>query len=237
MSFSGQVVLKTSGLARTVRPMESDSGSPDHEGLSALDMLGSICKFRRGETIFGEGDELQSSYKIVSGAVRLSRMTEDGRRHIVGFRGAGEFVGFEWEHEYALSAEAVRDVVAIRYMRARVDRMMEQRADVRESVVSLIRNELRSAHEHLITLGCQSARQRVANFLLQLGQRSKASDGDTIEIELGRQDMADYLGLTLETISRTLSEFKRVGAIALPKRRQIIVRNRAKLRAQTMMVN
>jgi len=207
------------------------------EGLSALDTLGSVCRFRRGETIFGEGDELRSSYKIVSGAVRLSRITEDGRRQIVEFRTAGEFVGFEWNGQYALSAEAVRDVVAVRFTRTRVDRMVEERSDVRDSLVALIRDELRSAHEHLITLGCQGAKERVANFLLQLARKARINDGDTLEVELGRQDMADYLGLTLETISRSLSEFKRIGAITLPKRRQIRILSRAKLRAQTVTIN
>ena len=207
------------------------------EGLSALDTLGSVCRFRRGETIFSEGDELRSSYKIISGAVRLSRLTEDGRRQIVEFRTAGDFVGFEWDAHCALSAEAVRDVVAVRFMRTRVDRLVEERSDVRESLVALIRDELRAAHEHLITLGCQSAKERVANFLLQLVRKTGAGDGETIEVELGRQDMADYLGLTLETISRTLSEFKRMGAIALPKRRQIRILSKAKLKAQSATIN
>ena len=180
---------------------------------------------------------MRCSYKIVSGAVRLSRMTEDGRRQIVEFRTTGDFVGFEWDGEYALTAEAVRDVVAVRFIRTRVDRLVEERSDVRESLVSLIREELRAAHEHLITLGCQGAKERVANFLLQLARKARVNDGEILEIELGRQDIADYLGLTLETISRTLSEFKRIGAIALPKRRQIKILSKAKLRAQTITIN
>ena len=209
----------------------------ERDGLSALDTMGSVCRFRRGEIIFGEGDELQCSYKILSGAVRLSRITEDGRRQIVEFRTAGDFLGFEWDGECALSAEAVRDVVTVRFIRNRVDRMIEQRSDMRESLVAVIREELRSAHEHLITLGCQGAKERVANFLLQLARKARINDGETLEVELGRQDMADYLGLTLETISRTLSEFRRMGAIALPKRRQIRILNKAKLRAQTVIIN
>src|SRR5690349_10562027 len=155
----------------------------EKEGLSALDTLGSVCRFQRGETIFGEGDELRSSYKVISGAVRLSRITEDGRRQIVEFRTAGDFIGFEWDGEYALSAEAVRDVVAVRYIRAPVDRLIEERSDVRESLDTLIREELRSAHEHLITLGCQGAKERVANFLLQLARKAKVNDGGTLEVE------------------------------------------------------
>jgi CRP/FNR family nitrogen fixation transcriptional regulator len=232
MSWSGHAAVSP-----IFSPFSVAADGTEKQGLSALDTLGSVCRFRRGETIFGEGDELKCSYKIVSGAVRLSRITEDGRRQIVEFRTPGEFVGFEWDGHYALSAEAVRDVVAVRYMRTRVDRLVEQRSDVRGSLVTLIRNELRSAHEHLITLGCQGAKERVANFLLQLARKAGVGDGETIEVELGRQDMADYLGLTLETISRTLSEFKRSGAIALPKRRQIRVLSTARLRAQSVAVN
>ena len=231
MSFSGQAVNQG-------HPQFSGNvAARDDNSLSALDSLGTVCRFGRNETIFGEGDELQCSYKIVSGAVRLSRITEDGRRQIVEFRGPGDFIGFEWVGECALSAEAVRDVTAVRYVRTRVDRMLEQRADVRDSVMTLIRQELRAAHEHLITLGCQTAKERVATFLLQLARRAGAKDGDMIEIELGRQDMADYLGLTLETISRTLSEFKRTGAIGLPQRRQIVIKSKAKLRAQMISLN
>jgi len=230
MSYSGHA-------ASSKFPPFLAAAACEKEGLSALDTLGSVCRFQRGETIFGEGDELRPSYKVISGAVRLSRITEDGRRQIVEFRTAGDFIGFEWDGEYALSAEAVRDVVAVRYIRARVDRLIEERSDVRESLVALIREELRSAHEHLITLGCQVAKERVANFLLQLARKAKVNDGGTLEVELGRQDMADYLGLTLETISRTLSEFKRIGAIGLPKRRQIRIISKAKLRAQTVTIN
>src|SRR5579871_1597355 len=224
MSYSGHAVSSKypSFLAAAA------SERIEKEGLSALDTLGSVCHFRRGETIFGEGDTLSSTYKIVSGAARLSRITEDGRRQIVEFRTAGDSDRLEWDGEYALSAEAVRDVVAVRYMRTRVDRLAAERSDVREGLVALIRNELRTAHEHLITLGCQGAKERVASFLLQLARKAGANDGQTIEFDLGRQDMADYLGLTLETISRTLSEFKRIGAIALPKRRQIRILSKAK---------
>jgi len=177
MSYSGQ-----SARSPRISRFSADAASShvEKEGLSALDIMGSVCRFRRGETIFGEGDELRSSYKIVSGAVRLSHITEEGKRRIVEFRTAGDFIGFEWDGHCALSAEAVRDVVAVRYLRTRVDRMAEERPDVRESLVAMMRDELRAAHEHLITLGCQSAKERVANFLLQLVRKAGAGDGETI---------------------------------------------------------
>lgn len=237
MSFPGQTASSSTvtrfPLGVAARPAtDVECGNE----LSALDTLGIVCRFKRGETIFGEGEELQSSYRIVSGAVRLSRITEDGRRQIVEFRVAGDFIGLEWDGQYALDAEAVRDVTAVRFARTRLDRLMAQRTALRDHVAALIRKELRSAHEHLITLGCPGAKERVATFLLQLVRRVRANDGQTIDIELGRQDIADYLGLTLETVSRTLSEFQRIGAIGLPKRRQIVLRSKAKLSAQTVSV-
>jgi CRP/FNR family nitrogen fixation transcriptional regulator len=246
MSFSGQAVhARTSSVlprfsgisAQLGRGSESGLTDTAGEGLSALDTLGTVCRFARNETIFSQGEDMRSSYKIISGAVRLCRLTADGRRQIAEFRVPGDFVGFEWVGRYALTAEAVREVVAVRYARTRVDHLVEERPDVRERMYGLLRRDLCAAQDHLITLGCQTAKERVASFLLQLAKRSDARDGVTIEMQLGRQDIADYLGLTLETISRTLSDLKRQGAISLPKRRQVVIRSTAKLLAQTAGVN
>ncbi len=246
MSFSGQAVRKSLPPMQSQFPVAKAPAAGGHPNavlgqendvLSSLDTLGSVCRFARNETLFDQGQDLQSSYKIVSGAVRLCRLTADGRRQIAEFRVAGDFVGLEWDGQYALTAEAVRDVVAIRYARSRVDRMIAERSDIREGVFGLIRRDLRAAQDHLITLGCQTAKERVASFILQLARRDGTRDGETIEMQLGRQDIADYLGLTLETVSRTFTELKRKGIIALPKRRQVIVRSTARLTAQTAGLN
>ena len=246
MSQSGQAIrARVSSMqpifsAISVSPMRGFETTPQHTadaGLTALDTLGTVCRFARNETLFSQGADLRSSFKIISGAVRLCRLTADGRRQIAEFRVAGDFVGFEWLGHYALTAEAVREVVAVRYARNRVDHLIEERQDVRERVFGMLRQDLCAAQDHLITLGCQTAKERVASFLLQLAKRAGARDGETIEIQLGRQDIADYLGLTLETVSRTLSELKRQGTISLPKRRQVVIRSTAKLRVQTSSIN
>jgi CRP/FNR family nitrogen fixation transcriptional regulator len=246
MSYSGQTIrmdvarplsgfpVAQPAVVPNLRVVRADTQS---DALSALDPLGSLCRFSKNETIFEQGEELQSSYKIVSGAVRLCRLTADGRRQIAEFRVSGDFIAFEWDGEYTLTAEAVRDVVAIRYVRTRVDRVIEQRSDVRERVFAMVRQDLRAAQDHLITLGCQTAKERVASFLLHLAKRGGAKDGEVIDMQLGRQDIADYLGLTLETISRTFTELQRKGIIALPKRRQVVIRNTPRLLAQTAGVN
>jgi len=196
-----------------------------------LEAVGSVVNFARNETIFGEGEEITASYKVLSGVVRLCRLTEDGRRQIAGFRLPGDLIGMEWTGEYEMTAEAVRDVSVIRYARSRLDRLSKERPSVRDHVLAHLRQDLRAAQEHLIMLGCQSATERVAAFLLQLARRAGARDGQDIDMQLGRQDIADYLGLTLETVSRTFSEMIVRGIIASPKRRHVVIKNMPKLRA------
>jgi CRP/FNR family nitrogen fixation transcriptional regulator len=205
--------------------------SIEFDAPAELDAVGSVVSFARNETIFDEGEEITASYKVVSGVVRLCRLTEDGRRQIAGFRLPGDLIGMEWTGEYEMAAEAVRDVSVVRYARTRLDRLSEERSSVRDHVLAHLRQDLRAAQEHLIMLGCQSATERVAAFLLQLARRAGARDGDDIDIQLGRQDIADYLGLTLETVSRTFSDMTARGIIASPKRRHVVIRNTPKLKA------
>jgi CRP/FNR family nitrogen fixation transcriptional regulator len=196
-----------------------------------LNTVGTVCNFARNETIFSEGEDMTATYKVVSGVVRLCRVTADGRRQIAGFRLPGDLVGVEWTDEYEMTAEAVREVVAVRYARTRLDRLFEERSSVRDHLLAHLRQDIRFAQEHLITLGCQSAMERVASFLLQTARRAGAVDGSVIDMQLGRQDIADYLGLTLETVSRTFTELKERRVIHTPKRRHVVVCSVPKLKA------
>jgi len=229
MSFSGQALRSTPHAGIAFAAPSSQFDSPPE-----LEAVGSVVDFVRNETIFNEGEEITASYKVVSGVVRLCRVTEDGRRQIAGFRVPGDMIGMEWTGSYEMTAEAVRDAVMIRYSRPRLDRLSQERASVRDHVLAHLRQDIRAAQEHLIMLNCQSATERVTSFLLQLARRAKAHDGDDIDMQLGRQDIADYLGLTLETVSRTFSDLKARGIIASPTRRHVVIRSIAKLRACTL---
>jgi len=227
MSYAGQIAARSFRQSRppvAIEDLESDSPIE-------LETVGTICNFSKGETIFGEGDAIDASYKVVSGVVRLCRLTSDGRRQIAGFRLPGDLIGIEWNGAYDMTAEAVRDVVVVRYSRARLDRLSHEKAVVRDHLLSHLCRDLRSAQEHLITLGCQSAVERVASFLLQLARRAGIGDGGVIDMQLGRQDIADYLGLTLETVSRTFTELTNRGLIATPKRRHVQINSKARLKA------
>ena len=115
MSFSGQAL-------RSVRPVLPPSMLPTARSMEfdappELEAVGNVVSFARNETIFDEGEEITASYKVVSGVVRLCRLTEDGRRQIAGFRLPGDLIGMEWTGEYEMTAEAVRDVTVVRYVR------------------------------------------------------------------------------------------------------------------------
>jgi len=227
MSYAGQAIQAAPFFPR------SATAVPDNElgGPAELETAGTVCDFSKGETIFNEGDLVDASYKVVRGVVRLCRLSSDGRRQIAGFRLPGDLIGIESNGEYDMTAEAVRDVVAVRYSKARLDRLSHEKPGVRDHLLSHLCRDLRSAQEHLITLGCQSAVERVASFLLQLARRAGVADGGVIDMQLGRQDIADYLGLTLETVSRTFTELTNRDLIATPKRRHVQIKNRARLKA------
>ena len=190
---------------------------------------GAECRFARGETLFSEGDVADHHYRILSGAVRLFRMTSDGRRQITGFRLPGEILGFEWGDDCEVTAEAASDVVAIRCSRVGFSRAIDEQSQVRNRVIDLLRHELCAAQAHLMILGRQSAEERVVSFLIDFAKRCHAGDGTPFDLYVTREDMADYLGLTFETVSRTLSGLKRDGYIELPEARQVVIRRANRL--------
>jgi len=197
---------------------------------SMLAALGNTVHFARNNTIFGEGDDAEYSYRILCGAVRLSKMMSDGRRQIAEFALPGDFIGINWLDEHAMTAEALNDVTVVAYARGRLERLGDENRDVRTELFDKLRHDLWAAQNHLVILGRQSALERVAGFLVQLMERNKDRDGARIDVPMTRQDIADYLGLTIETVCRMLTKLKSYGIIAIPDRHTITVRNAAALR-------
>ena len=197
---------------------------------SALASLGTIAHCNRNHTIFAEGDAADYSYKVLAGAVRLSKMMSDGRRQIAEFALPGDFFGINWLDEQAVSAEALNDVTLVCYARGRLDRLCDENHDVREEIFTNLRHDLWAAQNHLVILGRQSALERVASFFVYLTARSRTTDKNKIDIPMTRQDIADYLGLTIETVCRMLTKLKSSGTIDIPDRHTILVRNMAALK-------
>ncbi len=177
-----------------------------------------------GQTLFHDGDEAQHFFEIVSGTVRCCRLSPDGRRQIYRFAGAGDLLGLGGEATHSYSAEAVGPVVVRRRRLAALDAAMLGDARLRERVIGALREELAAVRLQMVLLGQMSAVERVATFLLSLAARAARPGGAgsrTIRMPMTRVDIADYLGLTIETVSRKINELKRLGLIELPAPNQV----------------
>jgi CRP-like cAMP-binding protein len=193
------------------------------EDLRALQQVGVKVRFARNETIFNDGDEAKSCYKVISGAVRLCKHMTDGRRQIADFLLAGDFFGFIQFGTYKFTAEAVGDVVLLCYPQGQVTRLSSAMPNLRGRLLVLLSQRLLGMQDHLVMLGQQTAKERVASFLLHIAERSDAEEGLVFDLPMSRQDIADYLGLTIETVCRMLSELKRERVIAIPNPNRVVL--------------
>jgi len=182
--------------------------------LVALERIGTRHTFQRNAEIFADGDAATDWFRVVAGTVRTCRLLPDGRRHIAGFHYAGDFFGIEGLPSRVSSAEAVGDVVVMRYPRKAIERLAETNPALARRLREMAFEGLADAQERMFLLGRKTAPERVASFILEVAQRCNRQR--KVELPMSRYDIADYLGLTIETVSRTLSAMKKAGAIALP---------------------
>jgi len=197
--------------------------SPVDEDLRALQQVGIKVRHGRNETIFNDGDDAANCYKVISGAVRLCKHMSDGRRQIADFLLAGDFFGFMQFGSYKFTAEAVGDVVLMCYPQRQVARLSNSMPNLRGRLLVLLSQRLLGMQDHLVMLGRKTAKERVASFLLHIAERSDAEEDIPFELPMSRQDIADYLGLTIETVCRMLSELKRERVIAIPSLSQVVL--------------
>jgi CRP-like cAMP-binding protein len=183
--------------------------------------------YARNEEIYAEEDETKYVYKVLSGAVRVTRLLSDGRRHVSAFHLPGEVFGFEPGQRHKFAAEAVVDSRVAMVRRSALEEAAQRSIEVSRGLWGLAEQNLERLHEHTLVLGRMSATQRVAAFLMEIAARTASSGA--VELQMSRSDIADYLGLTIETVSRTFSQLERDGAIEIPSARQIVFRNRARL--------
>jgi CRP/FNR family transcriptional regulator, nitrogen fixation regulation protein len=169
--------------------------------------------------IFAEGD--RAGYKVVSGVVRTYRLLADGRRQIDAFHLPGDIFGLEAGAEHRFNAEAVTEAQLEVHRREPRALAGDDGALAREVVASMMRG-LERAQDHMMLLGRKSARERIATFLLTMARRM-ACGGTALELPMSRTDMADHLGLTVESVSRAVTQLERDGLIALPPNRRMVV--------------
>jgi CRP/FNR family nitrogen fixation transcriptional regulator len=208
-------------------PSVARSGQLDE--LIALEQLSSRRSFARDEEIYAEGDRADCWFKVVSGTVRICKLMADGRRHIAEFFYAGDCFGLDGMVERAFAAEAVGDVVVVRFNRAATERLINERPALARRMCNMTLRSLAHAQTRLLLLGRMTAPERVASFLIELGERRDVQR--TLDVPMSRNDIADYLGLTIETVCRVLSAMKRDGTIAIPHPHRIQICDRDALEA------
>ncbi len=193
----------------------------------AIDMMGSPMTFAPNEEIFGEGEPSEYVYKVISGAVRTYKILADGRRQIGAFYLPGDIFGFETGQEHAFSADAIGRTAVRVVRRSAILALAERDNEAARELWTVAVRELHQAQERMLLLA-KSAQQRIAAFLLEMSKRLAASD--ILELPMSRQDIGDYLGLTIETVSRTFSQLVSEATIRLPSSRRVVVCNRHALR-------
>jgi CRP/FNR family nitrogen fixation transcriptional regulator len=192
-------------------------------GTSALDLMGAPMSYARNTEIFAEDEPAEYLYKVVSGTVRTSKLLSDGRRQIAAFHLPGDVFGLEAGELHHFSAEAIVDSTVLVARRSAVLALAGRDPEVARQLLAVTADSLDRAREHMLLLGRKTAVERLAAFLLDMADRGRGSGA--IELPMTRNDIADYLGLTIETVSRTLTQLQSEAAIAIPSSRRITLRD------------
>lgn len=205
------------------RPMGTPPTVERDTRAGSIALAGLQTSFARNTQIYREKEPAAHLYKVTSGTVRTCKVLVDGRRHIGAFYLPGDMFGLEPGHSHTASAEAVVDAEVLVIRRS----VATSFSSWDDEVTCLMRRELQQTQEHLLLL-IKTAPERVATFLLEMAARIQSSD--EVELPMSRRDVADHLGLTIETVSRTLTQLENQSVIALPTAKRIVLRNRAVLK-------
>jgi CRP/FNR family transcriptional regulator, nitrogen fixation regulation protein len=203
------------------------AGDGARDSLSeTMQFMGALMSYPRNTEIFGENEPADYVYKVVSGGVRTYKILSDGRRQVGGFYLPGDVFGLQFADEHVFSAEAITDTKVLVVKRSALTALAGRDATVGKQLFQLTSGELRRMQDRILLL-VKSAQERVASFLLEMAERACANN--IVELPMSRQDIADYLGLTIETVSRTLTGLETAAAIEVPSSRRIVLRNRSAL--------
>ena len=209
-------------------------GVLDSGELAQFKHSGTKIERTAGETIFFEGDRATHVYNLTTGALRLSKLLPDGRRQIAGFLFPGDFLGITMEDEHAFTAEAVVDSSLCQFPRARFDGFVDTHPHLERRLYAIAAHELAAARQQLVLLGRKTATEKVASFLLMLAKGTSCagpSEDTNIVLPMSRSDIADYLGLRIETVSREISCLKASRLIQLTSTQSIRLIDRSRLEA------
>lgn len=206
---------------------QANRNAPGQAPHASFDLIGAPMPFARKAEIYGENEPADYLYRVISGTVRTYKVLSDGRRQIGAFYRPGDVFGFETGEAHSFSAEAISDAKVLVIRRSAVTALAGRDHAVARELLGITARELARAQAHVMLL-IKTAQERVAGFLLEMADRGAGVH--EVDLPMSRQDIADYLGLTIETVSRTLTQLENSAAIALPTSRRIVLRNRAALR-------
>ncbi|MDX2103086.1 MAG: helix-turn-helix domain-containing protein [Alphaproteobacteria bacterium] len=201
------------------------------EEINRLALLTQPATIGAGQTFISEGESAVHLINLNSGCVKIFKLLPDGRRQITGFLFQGDFLGIPFNEAYVYSAEAVTDVQVCRFPRRAFNALMEEIPGLEKRLLTRASNELAQAQEQMLLLGRKTAREKIASFLLGLSERARrlGLPDDPVDLPMGRADIADYLGLTTETVSRTLTQLKRDQLIRMEGTAHVRLLDRAEL--------
>lgn len=215
--------LEASVASQGIGLRQSEASVSNSRETKLADFGGKHVHFDTHAVVYYEGDPAKRLYELVSGTVMLYKLLPDGRRQVVEVLRAGDIFGLSAENEYDCTAETLTAAEV-----QEVDlKKVEQSQELQSALTKCLTGQMRVLHEHAVLLGRKSAVERVASFLMHLvpnrggvgcsGPEDEASDGFDLQLHMTRQEIADYLGLTIETVSRVVSDLKRKGVIRVDR--------------------
>ncbi len=212
------------------RPVSVCNAIADAE-LSRLAAIAVVTEASAGQCFIDEGEPARSFFNVTAGTAKLFKLLPDGRRQITGFVGAGHFLGLAVSDTYAFSAEAIGPVRYCRFQRGKLRALLDAFPLMEKRLLEVASNELVAAQEQMLLLGRKTARERLASFLLMQSRQGMPCGRvrRRFTLAMTRGDIADYLGLTIETVSRTLTRLRTEGLIEFASQSEVVIGDHAAL--------
>lgn len=201
------------------------------EALRDFRLSGTAVHYPAGATIVLDGDFAATVFSLTDGVLRLSKLLSDGRRQVTGFLFPGDFLGVTMEPEHNFTAEAVAPAILCRFSRARFEEFLDTDPGLKERLFDLAARDLADTRQHLVLLGQKTAAERVASFLISAAGRCPGGRHGDVHLPMSRLDIADYLGLRIETISRELTFLKTSGTVRITGRNSLRILDLDRLRS------
>lgn len=222
--------LATGCAACAVRDMSVCSALSAQE-LERLEAITTRVEMEPQFTVFYEGDAAKYLFNVTSGVVKVYKLLADGRRQITGFFFPGDFLGLALYDHYTYTAEAVDKATLCRFPRRQFEHLLDEFPKLEKRLLQTASNELAAAQDQMLLLGRKTAQERIATFLLSLSDRAtrRGQRTNVLKLPMSRSDIGDYLGLTIETVSRHLTRLKKSGAVDLPNAQEIRILHRPAL--------